>query len=845
MLNGRATGVTVVPGTGVIGGGPRINIRGQSSLSLSDQPLVYVDGVRVSNDVASGPKSQGYGSGIISRLADFNPDDIESIEVIKGPAAATLYGTEASNGVIQIITKKGRGESQPQLSVVVRQGANWFMNPEGRIPANYFQDASGQIQRIDMVARENARGTPIWKTGRAQQYGLSLNGGSATTRYMLSSNFEDTKGVEVNNRLKRFSGRANVSASPSAKIDLNASVGFVKSDTDLADDIGTGRMFGVLYGQPQTANTPNRGFWRAPPEILDQALQQGQGLNRTTISLQTEHRPFSWFTHRATVGLDQTNEFNWRTTERMTPAVAAFFPANTALGSRTSERRDVVYTSMDYGATGKLTLSSRLASTTSFGAQYYRKRTQWSEARGQRFPAPNLTTVGAAALTFGNEDFVENVTVGSYLQQQFGFNGRMFLTGAVRVDNNSAFGSNFDFAVYPKVSGTWVVNEEPFWKWAFVNTLKLRAAYGQTGQQPETFAALRTFQAVTVGGGNASVTPQYIGNPDLKPERGTEFEAGFEAGLFNQRIGIDFTYYHKKTTDAILLLNQAPSLGFPGAQYVNAGSLRNRGEELQVTIQALNGQNLGWDVGLKFAHNDNKVLELGALGPVIVVPSNLDTPGITLHHQPGLPAGSWFGRKVIAATLDANGVAQNVMCDGGLPNGKPSGVAVDCANAPDVYLGRSDPNITGSFNTSLKLWGRVTLYALLDYKLGVKHGDNDATVRCALFYTCEANYYPDRFDPKLVAEYQTSGNIASFAAANAAFAKLREVSVSVTLPPSLLRWARASSGNISLSARNIHTWTKYPSIDPESFWVTNLYDKSSQTFTPQLASFMTTINLTF
>ncbi|MBI4420591.1 MAG: SusC/RagA family TonB-linked outer membrane protein [Gemmatimonadetes bacterium] len=847
LINGRAPGVTVVPGTGVVGGGPRINIRGQSSLSLSDQPLLYVDGVRVDNDVATGPKSQGYGSGVISRLADFNPDDIESVEIIKGPAAATLYGTEASNGVIHIITKKGRAESRPQLGLIVRQGANWFMNPEGRIPPNYYRDASGQAIAVDLVARENARGTPIWTTGWAQQYGASLSGGSASTRYLLSSNYDDNRGVEVNNRVRRFTGRANVSVTPSDAVDLTVSTGIVRGEIDLADDIGTGRMFGVLYGLPQFVNTPRRGFWRAPPAILDLALQQGQEVDRTTVSLQLNHRPTKWLTHRAALGLDQTDEFNWRLQENMKPEVAQFFPANTALGSRSSERREVTYTTLDYSATVKANLSSRFASALSAGAQLYRRRTEFTTATGQRFPAPNLKTVSAAALTFGSEDRVENTTVGSYVQEQIGLNDRVFLTAALRVDNNSAFGENFTFATYPKVSATWVISEEPFWRFGFVDALKLRAAFGQSGQQPESFAALRTFQAVTTGGGRAAVSPRFIGNPDLGPERGTEFEAGLEASLFDDRISVDFTFYHKKTTDAILLRNVAPSLGFSGSQFVNVGSLRNQGQELQLTALVLRRERglTNWDLGFKFSHNENKVLDLGDLGPAIIVPSNLDTPGLHLRHQPGLPAGSWFGKKVIAATLDANGVAQNVRCDGALPDGRPSGVPVDCATAPAVYLGRSDPNIVGSVNTSIRLFNRITLYGLLDFKLGVLHGDNDAVVRCQLFQTCRANYFPQEFDPRTVAEYQSGGSLASFGAASASFAKLREVSVSVTLPASWMQAVKVTSGTFTLAMRNLHTWSKWTSTDPESFWVTNQFDKSSQTFTPQLTSLLTTLNLTF
>src|SRR5438105_4209045 len=171
MINGRAAGVQVAPGTGMVGAGPRIRIRGVSTLSLSDQPLIYVDGVRTNNDVNAGPTNQGYGSGEISRLGDFSPEDIESIEIIKGPAAATLYGTEAANGVIQIITKRGHTEGPAQWEVSVRQGGNWFDNAAGRVPENWGLDPkTGQLIHVNLVQHEADRGTPVFRTGHLQDY---------------------------------------------------------------------------------------------------------------------------------------------------------------------------------------------------------------------------------------------------------------------------------------------------------------------------------------------------------------------------------------------------------------------------------------------------------------------------------------------------------------------------------------------------------------------------------------------------------------------------------------------------------------------------------------------------
>src|SRR5690606_7717145 len=165
LLNARAPGLVITPGTGMVGSGSQVRIRGSNSFSLSNQPLLYVDGVRVDNAQATGHAVQAFGSSVISRINDFNPDDIESIEIIKGPAAATLYGTEAAHGVIHIITKRGR-EGRATWNLAVRQGANWFQDAENRVPTNYWRNPdTGQVESINFYKTEKARGTPLFRTG--------------------------------------------------------------------------------------------------------------------------------------------------------------------------------------------------------------------------------------------------------------------------------------------------------------------------------------------------------------------------------------------------------------------------------------------------------------------------------------------------------------------------------------------------------------------------------------------------------------------------------------------------------------------------------------------------------
>ena len=840
LINGRAPGVTVLPNSGRPGAGPTITVRGLSSLSLNSQPLLYIDGVRVNNDALTGPSGAAGGS-VVSRLNDIAPEDIQSIEIIKGPAAATLYGTEASNGVIQVITKRGQRGAKPEINISVKQGTNWFQDPEGRIPTNYGLDATtGAIVSQNLAQQETDRGTPIWKNGHNQSYNFSASGGASAIQYYLSGTYDDEDGIEPINGLKRFAGHANLVFPINERLDVSTSLNYVKGKTHLGADYADGVFFNTLFGLPALQGTPTRGFLMAPPEAYYSGVfDNTQDISHFTGSVTLNHRPWQWFSHRLILGLDQTGEDNQALTEFMPPDVAQFFDPVSARGALTLNRRDQTLYTADYSATGRFALSPSFSSATSIGGQYYERRIDTLGVQGQQFPAPGVQTGISTATTFGSQDFINNKTIGLYAQQQFGYRDRLFLTGAVRVDNNSAFGDNFDFASYPKVSGTWVVSEESFWGLDFVNALKLRMAYGASGVQPQAFAALRTYGPSTGPNDEPAVTPQAVGNPDLKPERGEELEMGFEAGLFN-RVGIDFTVYNKQTKDAILLRSTPPSGGFPGQQYVNIGQVSNKGIELQVNALAIAGRDVSWELGASVATASNYIKDLGGISSIplgLPLQSNVE----------GYPIAGYFIKRVVSAEVDPSGAVTSALCDGG-----PGNAAVDCATAPLVFAGTPIPKVVGAFSTTLRLFKNLRLYGLVDFKRGHHRFETDSWIRCAVFAECLENVSPQGVDPKVLADYTFGADLQTVNTfiEDASFFKLREISASYTLPDKWAGAIGARHATITLSGRNLHTWTKYTGLDPESQsaqpnpTVTRL-DFFDQAVTPTLAQFVTTISLGF
>ena len=854
LINGRAPGVVVTPGTGMVGSGPTIRIRGASSFSLNTQPLIYVDGVRLDNAVGTGISIQGFGSGVVNRLNDINPEDIETIEIIKGPAAATLYGTEASNGVIQILTKKGRSGA-PEWRVTTRQGANWFLDAEGRIDQNWALDpVSGQPYALNLFEQERQLGNPtIFNTGHLQTYGASVRGGSDDIRYYLGVDLELNEGIEPTNDLWRLSTRSNLTLSTDPSYDLTASIGYTQGTTNLACEAGCGgRMWATIFSNPSLRDTNFRGFRSYPPEIISEAFNFWQDSERFTLSLSANHRPTSWLNQRLTIGQDRVFEDNLQLWERMAPEIAAFFGAATGRGGKFVQTRDVNNTTFDYSATVNVDLTDNIRSATTGGAQYYRRFTNFFVTEGNNFPAPGLTVVDALAQTFGGEDFVENSTVGFFVQERIEMGNRLYLTAAVRGDDNSAFGKDFDVVVYPKASISWVLGEEEFFNIPGVSEFKVRSAYGRSGQQPDDFAALRTFAPVTGGGGIAAVTPQFIGNDALEPEKGSELEVGFEAGLFNSRIGIDFTYYNTVTEDAILSRSLPPSLGFPGSQFVNAGRIRNQGVEVQLNGAAYRSQDISVDLSLNLATNSNEILDLGGIdqGAGFIAAGSQ-------RRVPHFPVGSWFRRKVVSANLMGTGPsarALDPMCDGGNPNGKKlpdgtplelGGSPVPCAQAPRLYLGHVTPDLEGSLGTTISLFNRVRIYALVDWKTGYKKLDNNLRARCQVFNSCRENFFPEEYDPAVIAEMQSGSPLRSFVFTDASFAKLREVSASIDLPSQLVETIGGSRATLTLTGRNLYTWSGYTGLDPEASFVEFGFTLLEQDNTPQLTQLTATLNVSF
>ncbi len=795
LVGQRTPGAMMLPGTGQVGTGSAVRIRGNSSLSLANEPIIYIDGVRMDSDPRRGPGQRGGAN--VSRLNDVHPGDIESIEIIKGPAAATLYGTEASNGVIQIITKRG-ASGTPQFDVTTRIGTNWLWNPAGRTGNRYMPDPNNPGQLIGLNVYEHERdhglGDPFGY-GRLQSVNVSMRGGTDQVRYFASVSRDDDTGIVSHNWSERTAVRANMEILLTDDLTVTVGSSYITGDTRLAQGaINPDPFSNLIWSNPRNLDDRRRGWRQAPPETWDEVTTRADN-DRTTTNVEMRYQPVSWSTHRLVAGLDSNAEVNW-TLYPQHPDGADHVYGSQSLGQKSVERGTRSFVTVDYSGSANFSLSD-YDFESAVGFQYYKSESSFINSFGAEFPAVPITTVSGGAVRDGGETFVENSTVGVYVQQQVGWHNRRFLTAAVRADDNSAFGVEFDAAIYPKLSATWVLHEEEFWQWDWVEQLRLRGAFGAAGQQPGTFDASRLYDPVIGYRDRPALLPSAFGNPQLQPERGEELEIGFDASFLDGRLDVEFTRYQRTVKDAIVNSPLAPSSGFTGSQIVNIGLLEAWGNELGVSARLMESPRFAWEIDTQLSSMNNEIKDLGGLEAI-------GAPGQAFHRE-GYSIGDFFMREFLEVEIDENGQVLSALCDGGAgPQGVDvGGSPVPCGEAPQVWMGHSQPTWQIGFGNSFTLFENLTLYARVEGNGGHHHTNteirathNQATTRDVLMGDNPFLQAVRIFENDRTSLYK------------AGFLRLRELSATYRLPDGMAQRLRARNGSVSLGMRNVAMlWT--------------------------------------
>lgn len=765
MLQGRVAGVSVSGTGGNTGAGSAIRLRGNSSVALSNQPLVYIDGVRVRSDEY--PKNvpptgfQGRSANYnASPLNDLNPDDIERVEVLKGAAATTLYGTEAAAGVIQIFTKHGSAGA-PVWTAQVGQGFNQE-RPFGTAGADYLF--------MDPWLRRGPHGT----------YALSVAGGTtAGLRYYVSGDLDENSGVLPHDHERKTVVRGNFGFAPTEKLTFDWNTSFTH---DGIDNTPAGNN---AHGLTLNAFRRDRNYFgSANPDTISRVLDYSlrTNIDRLVLGGTATHQFNAHLQNKLTLGLDRADLEN----RNLRPYGFVAAPQ----GIISDQRWTSQLLTLDYVGSFDWTFGGGLHSNTAWGAQ--NATTDVTDVTGyaEGFPGPGVPTVSSGGTRLAYENRQRVISAGAFMQELLGLHDRYFLTLGLRVDGYSAFGADLGLQAYPKVSASYVLSEEPFWP-ERLGMLKLRAAYGQAGRAPGAFDAVQTWEAVSWGGQSA-LRPYNVGNRDLGPERTTELELGFDAAFLDSRLNADFTYYNDRTRDALLPVSQIPSMGFTRSQLENVGVLAKSGIELGLNGTLVRRTAFTWDAGLTVATNHSRVISLGGAAPFM-----LANYGWIMEGQ---PVAVMRGRHL--ANPDAK-AAPDIQ--------------------PNYLFGPSQPTRIIGVNTSFRMWRGIELSARGEYQ-GGHYIDEDASYE-ALSRSVQ---WPTCFDayPRLAAgdtasltawqrAYCIPRNVHDdMFILPADFFKLRDVSLRVPMSGLV---PRTSSAQLVLSAGNWYMWKRkeFKVFDPE------------------------------
>jgi len=800
-LNSTVPGVVVQGSGGTTGTGTRIRIRGSNSVSLSNDPVLIVDGVRVEN--TSNSTSIGVGGQQPSRLNDISPQDLEAVQVNSGPASSVLYGTDAANGAIVMRTRRG----QPGATKWTMSAEGGTLSDYGTYPDNYTGltalDSVCTLTRVAAgvcVQARVRRFNPIeqrspFRTGNRQQYGISAAGGSEQTTFYLAGHFSDENGVYPVNYSRQVNLLANLFDRVRSNMDIQATALYTNGKLRLPQN--DNNVFGVLSSGflGSSDSTANNGYgFLSPAQSF--SIHTFQNIDHFTGSLQANYRPLSWLETHAVLGTDFLSRYDENTT--FPGNIPASFNLTASQGNRNANPFQIYNWTGNFYATASFALTPSLNSTTSGGLLYYHLRNHGVLASVQQLTAGTNSLSGGVIPTV-NEQTLETVTIGRFVEERVAFKNRLFVTGALRSDDNTSFGKRFGNILYPRLSVSWVASEEPFFpKPSWLGALKLRAAYGSSGLHPGPTDALQFFNPTPVVINNTDVpgiTIGGLGNAALKPERTNETEAGFDAEFRPLSARIAFTYYDKLSHDALVAVTLPPSCGCGTSIFRNLGSVSNKGVEISAAATVINTHNLTVDLNVGAWGTKSRVKTLGAnIAPII-----FGLGGATQRIQVGFAPGSYF--QVPYTFNDANN-------DGIISTSEVT------LGPTATFQGQPFPDHGGSVSGTITLYQRFHLYGLADGRYGNKLFNSTEQFRCGL------NNCRGRNDPtaSLAEQAAAVANILGTQAGymeDADFVKLRELSLTYDAPAKWATRIGASSLSITVAGRNLATWTKYKGLDPE------------------------------
>lgn len=844
-LQGRVAGAQIVQNSGDPAGGFSVRLRGSSTILGSSDPLYIVDGVVISastSNVTNTNVSAGAAQPGTNRIADLNPNDIESVEIINGAAAAAIYGSRASNGVVLITTKKGK-TGKPQITLSSGLNVNQIRE---KVYINLRGEQFGSAtQRLYPIAGTNPTTggltvganfstdkvpvtrydyqDEIFDTGMGTDQHLAVKGGNETSNYYAALNYTFNEGIVRNTDFRRYGARLrynqtiNSWMSVSMGLNYNNSYSNEKPDGNVfwspVNAINITNNIYDITQRDELGNLQAAEPTRINPLSVIEDFDINQEVNRAIADVKVSIFPFEGFSLTYLAGTDTYNQLG-NTFIRPYP-YSGVNPSFFNDGYASTATNQVFQMNHDINGAYTTILTDNISSTTQFGFSSQFAKNQYTVADGRAL-APFVETVNGAATPFAPRSNIDRLQIwGYYLQQTFSLKDRLFLTLAGRVDGASSFSPDNRNQFYPKVSGSYLISDEDFWQGSgisnAISTFRLRASWGQAGNLTGIgpYDRFNNFTTGNLGGDLTINASNTLANPDVKPERQTELEIGADLSLFNDRVGLSATYYQQDIED--LLVNRVLPASQGGKQITtNVGNMENKGLEIALTATPVRTSKVSWDVFANFSRNRNKIFNLGQT--LITIPNVTGAPIFLVEGQPiGVFYGTYQATNADGSMLlTTGGLRQQERGD--VTTNTPSRNA-DGQPTGDVLrrvIGDPNPDFILGFGSQVNV-GKFSFGFLFESVQGVDVFDADKRTRQGVGI---GEFAEQELSGELPRGWIWSiYPIEEWRISDGSFTKLREITLSYTFDK--LFDGALNNTVLTIGGRNLFSFDNFTSFDPE------------------------------
>ncbi len=868
MVQGRVAGLTMVTNGGEPGAGAQIRIRGTTSISASNEPLYVIDGVPIQNveTEAGGIGLGGSASLPRSPLNSLNPGDIATITVLKDAAATAIYGSRAANGVILIETKQGSSSNQTvefdsYVAAVAPAKRLGLLN--GSEYRNFFQSTPSLASRVNTLGTENNDWEDaVLRNGLTHNQTVALSGGSNTTKYRASMNYMDNQGVVENNGFQRFQARVNGTTTKfDGKLLMGVNLSASQTNNKYIPFENTGGFEGgvftnmatfdptqptlknVVPGSPYFEYGLGRQSQRNPVGLINQITDEAT-TNRVLANVSTSLQLFEGLTSTVNIGVDRTNSVRQTYWPAASPAGAEFVGrarnVNRDLSSATLQAL-LVYDPKFFGPRHETQITG--------GYEYAKYDIGEFGAEAQRFLSDGFktTNLGGGAQLIPPFSFLQDSRIASFFTRaNYGFDNKYFITGVLRRDGSSRFGTANKWSLFPAISGAWKISEEEFAKGLPFSDLRLRAGWGRQGNQGVAPYSSLTLLGTDGGAryvfGNqvyTGVVPNQNPNPDLKWEQTTQTSVALDFGVLNSKITGTIEYYQKNTNDLLFTVD-VPQPAPVSTQLQNIGSVSNKGLEATIDMNVWRSGRNSWTSGLVYTMERNEVTDLG-VGREFIATGNVSGQGQSGQQSQrllkGQPIGTFFGPEYVG--VDAQGKQLFNKYDA---SGSQTGTTTSPSAADFRVLGNANPSFAFGWRNQVN-YGKFDMQLLMRASVGGKTFNNTSLV-----YATKGNALQNKNFIKSALDDGVAITEPSIYSSrwleSASFLRVQNLTIGYTF--TMPRQSRRDNARFYLSGDNLLLLTGYSGFDPEVFAAAGLASRGIDYLSyPRARTFTSGVKITY